>query len=164
MPRQARKPCSGWGRRSRISSHSAAVAGPIVLASWRMRSTVQSAYRRWLDGMCSGAVVCRWLPLARRWTATSRPLPPQGQALENNLDGTLGQPHLDFAAGIAIRHAVEMTIELDMVIDADPTETPLGKAIGLCRQRVEVRPIELFEHRSAGDPKPPDRALVIKLA
>src|SRR5438309_10552157 len=28
-PRQARKPCSGWGRRSRISSHSAAVAGPI---------------------------------------------------------------------------------------------------------------------------------------
>ena len=29
MPRQARKPCSGCGRCSRISSHSAAVAGPI---------------------------------------------------------------------------------------------------------------------------------------
>src|SRR5438552_1152738 len=66
MPRQARKPCSGWGRRSRISSHSAAVAGPIEAASRRMRSTVQLAYRRWLDGMCSGTVVCRWLLLARR--------------------------------------------------------------------------------------------------
>src|SRR5580693_2604000 len=65
MPRQARKPCSGWGRHSRISSQSAAVAGPIEAASRRMRSTVQSAYRRWLDGMCSGTVVCRWLLLAR---------------------------------------------------------------------------------------------------
>src|SRR5207248_7697185 len=42
MPRQARKPCSGCGRRSRISSQSAAVAGPIEAASRRMRSTVQS--------------------------------------------------------------------------------------------------------------------------
>jgi hypothetical protein len=65
MQRQAQKPCSGWGRHSRISSQSAAVAGPIEAASRRMRSTVQSAYRRWLDGMCSGTVVCRWLLLAR---------------------------------------------------------------------------------------------------
>jgi len=31
------------GRRSRISSHNAAVAGPMAVASWRIRSTVQSA-------------------------------------------------------------------------------------------------------------------------
>ena len=43
MPRQARKPCSGCGRDSRISSHSAAVAGPILRASSRMRSIVQPA-------------------------------------------------------------------------------------------------------------------------
>ena len=30
-----------------------AVAGPIRRASARMRSIVQPAYRRWLDGMCS---------------------------------------------------------------------------------------------------------------
>jgi len=30
---------------------------------------------------------------------------------------------------------------------------------GLCRQRVQVQPIKLFEQRSAGDPKPPDRSL-----
>src|SRR5215831_19631418 len=85
-------------------------------------------------------------------------------ALEKDLDRARGQPHLDFAAGKAIRHAVEVTLELDMVVDADPTQTPLGKAIGLCRQGVEVRPIELFEQRSAGDPKPPDWSLVIELA
>jgi hypothetical protein len=56
-----------------------------------------------------------------------------------------------------------MPLELDMVVDADPTQTPLGKGIGLCRQRVEVRPIEFFEQRSAGDPKSPDRSLIIEL-
>ena len=43
MPRQARKPCSGCGRCSRISSQSSAVDGPIAAASRRMRSIVQSA-------------------------------------------------------------------------------------------------------------------------
>ena len=43
IPRHARKPCSGCGRCSRISSHNAAVAGPIVAASVRMRSSVQLA-------------------------------------------------------------------------------------------------------------------------
>jgi hypothetical protein len=66
-------------------------------------------------------------------------------ALEKDLDGARGQPHLDFAAGKAIRDTVEMTLELDMVVDADPAQTPLGKGIGLGRQCVEVRPIELFE-------------------
>src|SRR5436305_4867696 len=72
-------------------------------------------------------------------------------ALQKDLDGSRGQPHLDLAAGKAIRHAVEMTLELDMVVDADPTQTPLGKGIGLGRQRVEVGPIELLEQRPAGD-------------
>jgi len=58
IPRQARKPCSGCDLCSRISSQSAAVAGPIRRASARMRSIVQPAYRRWLDGMCSATVVC----------------------------------------------------------------------------------------------------------
>src|SRR5215831_10497005 len=49
-------------------------------------------------------------------------------ALEKDLDGARRQPHLNLAAGKAIRDAVEMPLELDMVVDADPTETPLGKA------------------------------------
>src|SRR5215472_6159333 len=59
--------------------------------------------------------------------------------------------------------AVKMTLELDMVVDADPTDAPLGKTIGLRRQRVEIGPVELFEQRPPGDPEPPDRAFVIEL-
>jgi hypothetical protein len=40
------------------------------------------------------------------------------------------RPHLDFAASKAVRCAVEMALELDMVIDADPAQAALGKAIG----------------------------------
>jgi len=43
-----------------------AVAGPILRASSRMRSIVQPAKRRWLEGMCSGTVVCFRFPLPRR--------------------------------------------------------------------------------------------------
>ena len=57
-----------------------------------------------------------------------------------------------------------MTFELDMVVDADATEAPLGKAIGFCRQRIEVGPIELFEEDQPGDTESPDRALIIELA
>ena len=57
-----------------------------------------------------------------------------------------------------------MTLELDMVVDADPTQAPLSKAIGLCRQRGEVRAIQLFEEHPPGDTEPPDRALIIELA
>src|SRR5215469_5213311 len=85
-------------------------------------------------------------------------------ALQKDLDGAWGQPHLDFATGKAIRDAVEVTFELDMVVNADPTEAPLGKAIGLGRQCIEVGPVQLFEQPPAGDAEPADPALVIELA
>src|SRR6185437_11920162 len=43
IPRHARKPCSGCGRRSRISAHNTLTEGPIASASRLMRSIVQSA-------------------------------------------------------------------------------------------------------------------------
>src|SRR5205823_1057696 len=67
------------------------------------------------------------------------------------------------AAGKAVGHAVEMTFELDVVVDTNPADAPFGKAIGLRRQRVEVGPVELFEARPAGDTEPPDRAFVVEL-
>src|SRR5271165_4661210 len=59
-------------------------------------------------------------------------------ALQKDLNSARRQPNLDFAAGKAVGDAVEMALELDMVVDADPADPPLGKAIGLRRQRVEV--------------------------
>ena len=84
-------------------------------------------------------------------------------ALEKDLNSARRQPNLDFAAGKSVRDAVEMALELDMVVDADPANTPFGKAIGLRRQLGEVGPIELFEQRTAGDTEAPDRAFVVEL-
>ena len=84
-------------------------------------------------------------------------------ALQKDLDGSRSQPHLHLAAGKAIGDAVEMALELDMVIDADPANAPFGKAIGLRRQRVEVGLVELFEQRPAGDTEAADRAFVVEL-
>ena len=101
MPRQARKPCSGWGRCSRISSQSAAVAGPIgrgvrADALDRPAGVAPVAGRHVLgDG--------RVLVIAARSQMGGDPL-----ALEEDLDGAAGQPRLDLAAGEAIGHAVVM--------------------------------------------------------
>src|SRR5205085_6941614 len=84
-------------------------------------------------------------------------------ALQKDLNSARRQPNLDFAAGKAVGHAVEMALELDMVIDADPANAPFGKAIELRRQRVEVGPIELLEQCPAGDTEAPDRAFVVEL-
>jgi hypothetical protein len=56
-----------------------------------------------------------------------------------------------------------MALELEMVVDANSTDPPLGKAIGLRRQRLEVGPVEPFEQRPAGDTEPSDRAFVDRL-
>jgi hypothetical protein len=55
-------------------------------------------------------------------------------ALQKDLDGSRSQSHLHLAARKAVGHAVEMTFELDVVIDTNPADAPFGKAIGLSRQ------------------------------
>src|SRR3546814_1459789 len=57
MPMHERKPCSGWGRSSRIFSHKSCAQGPTRPDSVRIFASVQSAKRRCDDGMCSGKVV-----------------------------------------------------------------------------------------------------------
>ena len=41
-------------------------------------------------------------------------------SIQEDLDGARRQPHLDFATGEAVGHAVKMGLDLDVVIDADP--------------------------------------------
>jgi len=75
MPRQGRKPWSDAGRRSRLSSHSAAVPGR---CSKRPRGECAdrpgSDYRDGLDGYGLGHCGVRWLPLGRKCAAIRRPL------------------------------------------------------------------------------------------
>src|SRR5580698_393596 len=66
-------------------------------------------------------------------------------ALEKDHDGTRREPHLDFAAGEAVGHAVEVSLDLDVVIDADAAQAPLGEGIRLARQSLEMWSIELLE-------------------
>ena len=66
-------------------------------------------------------------------------------ALEEDLDGTRRQPHLDLAASEAVGHAVEVSLDLDVVIDADPPQPPFGEGVGLVWQALQVRPIEFLE-------------------
>jgi hypothetical protein len=61
-------------------------------------------------------------------------------------------------------HRRRVQSESDMVVDADLAQAPLGKAIGLCRQRVEVGPIQLFEEHPPGDTEPADRVAVMRIA
>ena len=42
-----------------------------------------------------------------------------------------------------VRHAVEVTVDLDVVVDADPARFPLGQDVATGRQRPERRPVEL---------------------
>ena len=81
---------------------------------------------------------------------------------EKDLDGARRQPHLDLAAGEAVGHAVEVRLDLDVIIEADPAQPPFGKGIGLAGQRLEVRPVEFLEEGSAGDAEPADRPLLVE--
>ena len=99
--------------------------------------------------------MCLPLPLERRWTAT--PL-----ALGEDLHGTAGETRLDLGAGEAVRNAVEVALDIDVVIDADTTNAPFGEDVGLDRQRLERRPVELFEELPARAADPTDGALLVE--
>ncbi len=50
-------------------------------------------------------------------------------ALQKDLDGARRQPDLDLAAGEAVGNTVEVSFDFDVVIDADPAQSPLGESI-----------------------------------
>jgi hypothetical protein len=79
------------------------------------------------------------------------------------LDGAGGEPRLDFDAGEAMGDAVVVALDLDMVVDADAAHAPLGEHVGLGRQRLERRPVDLFEQLAAGHAQPPDRPRLVEV-
>ena len=84
-------------------------------------------------------------------------------ALEKDFDGARRQPNLDLAAGEAVGDAIEVRLDLDVVIDADAAQPPFGKRIGLAGQRLEMRPIEFLEQRAACDAEAADRSHLVEL-
>lgn len=55
-------------------------------------------------------------------------------ALSEDLDSPAGQPHLHLAAGKAVGNAVEVMLDLDLVINADPSNAPFGEDKRVGRQ------------------------------
>ena len=84
-------------------------------------------------------------------------------ALQEDLDRPGGQPHLDLGAGEAMRNAVIMGGDLDVIIDADAAVAPFRELVGLGRQGLQRRTIDLFEQLPARHAEPPDRALFVEL-
>ncbi len=83
-------------------------------------------------------------------------------ALEEDLDGPGGQPHVDIGAGEAVRDAVIMGVGLDVIIDAGAAGAPLAELVRLDRQGLQRRAINLFEQAPAGCAEPADRTLLIE--
>jgi hypothetical protein len=48
--------------------------------------------------------------------------------LEEDFDGLRRKPHLDLAARKAVRDTIKVSVDLDVVIDADATQAPFGKS------------------------------------
>lgn len=66
-------------------------------------------------------------------------------ALVENLDGAGGEAHLDIGADEAMRDAVVMRLDLDVIVEADPADRPLGEHVRALRQGLECRPVDLLQ-------------------
>ncbi len=79
-----------------------------------------------------------------------------------NLHGAGGEAHLDLGADEAMRDAVVMRLDLDVIVDADPADPPLGEHVRVLRQNLQCRPVDLLQWLAAGDAEPPDRPLLVE--
>jgi hypothetical protein len=55
-----------------------------------------------------------------------------------------------------------VTLDIDMVVDADTAHAPFGEDVRLGRQWLERRPVELFEQLPTRDAEPTDRPLLVE--
>ena len=69
------------------------------------------------------------------------------------LDRARGQPGLDLVADQAVGDRVVVAVDVDMVVEADPAQAPLGIFVGGRRQRLERRMVELEEQIAAAHPQ-----------
>ena len=67
------------------------------------------------------------------------------------------------SAGEAVGNGVIVGVDIDVIVDADPAHAPLAVFVGLVRQRLERRAIDLLEQLAAGGAEPAKALLVIEL-
>ena len=76
----------------------------------------------------------------------------RGDALAamEHLDRARRDPRPHLLAQQRVRHRVVVLLDLDVVVEPDAAFLPFGVDVGLGRQRLERRPLELLEQRAAG--------------
>ena len=84
-------------------------------------------------------------------------------ALEENLDGPRGQPHVDLGAGEAIGHAVIVEAGVDVIINADAARAPFAIFVRLGRQGLERGTIDLLQQLPARRAEPADRPFLVEM-
>ena len=82
----------------------------------------------------------RVLAVAARPRVHGDPLAPG-----EDLDGTPSETHLDLGAREAVRNAIKVPLDIDVIIDADTANAPFGEDIRLDRQGLQCRPVEFFK-------------------
>lgn len=76
-------------------------------------------------------------------------------ALEEDLDGAAGQADIDPLTGEAMRHAVKMAFDIDVIIEADGPDPPFRQGIGLNGHGVQGRTVDLVEQLAPDDTQTP---------
>ena len=84
-------------------------------------------------------------------------------SLEEDLDRPRGQTCINFGAGEAMRHAVIMGGNFDVIIDADATGAPFREFVRFGRKHLQRRAINLFQQLPACHAEPPDRTLFVEM-
>jgi hypothetical protein len=83
-------------------------------------------------------------------------------ALEEDLDAARRGADFDAGAGMAIGHGVEVAVDIDVIVQADFAQAPLGQGIGLNRQSPEPRRVDLLEKLSASAADMAQGALIVE--
>ena len=72
-------------------------------------------------------------------------------ALAEQLDRALGDPGVELLADQPVRHRVVMPVDVDVVVEPDPPRPPFGILVGLGRQLLQRRLVELEKQVAPAD-------------
>src|SRR5205807_964558 len=81
-------------------------------------------------------------------------------ALAEQLDGVGSDARVELLADQPMRHRVVMPLDIDVVVEPDPTNSPLGIFVGFGRQLLQRRAIEFEEQIAPADAKTAHRPRV----
>jgi len=72
-------------------------------------------------------------------------------ALAEQLDRVCGDARIELLADQPVRHRVVVPVDVDVIVETDPAQTPFGIFVRLGRPRLQRRAVELEEQIAAAD-------------